>query len=66
MKLARLGVGLDEVGSSVDWVFAAAREDITPPIMAMPIVPGEVNGGADRVLVWRWRRRERERESLQV
>jgi hypothetical protein len=24
----------------VDWVFVRAREDITPPIMAMPMVPG--------------------------
>ena len=43
MKLERLGTSLGaEEGSREALVLAEAREDITPPIIAMPIVPGVV------------------------
>lgn len=46
MKLERLGVSFEaDEGSRVACVFALASEDITPPMMAMPMVPGVVSSG---------------------
>lgn len=51
MKLVRLGVGFLEDGEDemADWTLAEAREDITPPMMAMPMVP---KGGSLLVCAW--------------
>jgi hypothetical protein len=49
-KFCRLGVslGADE-GSRVAAVLALASEDITPPMMAMPMVPESVSSGLGRM-----------------